>query len=248
MAELSELLFDLSSTDRVMLLREIDKERLRLSQLATRLSATVQETSRHLTRLSHASLIGRNSQGLYFLTAYGKAILRLIPSMDFLSRHREYFVSHDITSLPLSFLERVGELSGSIYAEKLGSVLDHTRQVMNGAKGFVWLMADHILTIYDDSQQRLLERKLSVRTIIPAAESTSPQLRSNVTIPENMEIRFVDHVRAGIAMNDSVAGVVFPDLSGKVDFSCGFAGTNHDFYGWCRDLFLYHWEQGKKLV
>jgi len=76
MEGLSELLFDLSSIDRVTLLREIEKERLRLSQLATRLSATVQETSRHLTRLSHAGLISKDSEGLYFLTAYGKAILR----------------------------------------------------------------------------------------------------------------------------------------------------------------------------
>ena len=199
-------------------------------------------------RLSHACLIGKDSEGLYFLTAYGKAILRLIPSMDFLNRHREYFVSHDITSLPLPFLERIGELSESVYAGKLGGVLDHTRQVMNGAKEFLWLMADHILMIYDDSQQRLLERNLSVRTIIPTAESTSPQLQANITVPENMQIRFVDQVTAGIAMNDSVAGVVFRDLSGKVDFSCGFTGTNAGFYGWCRDLFLYHWEHGKKLA
>jgi predicted transcriptional regulator len=247
MEGLGELLFDLSSTDRVTLLREIDREKLRLSQLATRLSATVQETSRHLMRLNQASLIGKDSEGLYFLTAYGKAVLRLVPSMDFLSRHRKYFVSHGVTSLPRSFLERIGELSESAYAEKLGGVLDHIQWVMSEAKEFVWLMADQILTIDTNSQQRLLERKVSVRAIIPAKEFTSRQLSANLTIPKNMEMRFADQVRAGIAMNDSMAGVVFPDLSGKIDFSCGFAGTNQGFYGWCRDLFLYHWDKAKKL-
>jgi predicted transcriptional regulator len=248
MEGLGELLFDLSSTDRVRLLREINKERLRLTQLAARLSATVQETSRHLMRLSHANLIGKDSEGLYFLTAYGKAILRLMPSMDFLSRHRKYFVSHDVTSLPPSFLERIGELSEAAYAEKLGGVVDHTQQVMSEAKEFVWLMADQILTIDFNSQQRLLERRISVRTIIPSIEFTSRQLSANLTVPENMEMRFADQVRAGIAMNDSMAGVVFPELSGKIDFSCGFAGTNQGFYGWCKDLFSYHWERAKKLV
>ena len=248
MEGLGELLFDLSSTDRVTLLRQIDKERLRLSQLAARLSATVQETSRHLMRMSHASLIGKDSEGLYFLTAYGKAILRLVPSMDFLSRHRKYFVSHDVTSLPPSFLERIGELSESAYAEKLGGVLNHIQWVMGEAKEFVWLMADQVLTIDLNSEQTLLERKVSVRVLIPAKEFTSRQLSANLTMPENMEMRFADQVGAGIAMNDSMAGVVFPELNGRIDFSCGFAGTSQGFYGWCRDLFLYHWERAKKLI
>jgi predicted transcriptional regulator len=248
MEGLGELLFDLSSIDRVTLLREIEKERLRLSQLATRLSATVQETSRHLTRLSHAGLISKDSEGLYFLTAYGKAILRLLPSMDFLSRHRKYFTSHDITSLPPSFLERIGELSESAYAEKLGGILDHTRQVMNGAKEFVWLMADQILNIDPSSEQSLIQHKIAVRAIIPATELSSPQLSTNITLPQNMEVRLTDQVRAGIAMNETLAGVVFPELSGRVDFSCGFAGTSQSVYGWCRDLFLYHWEHSKKFV
>ncbi len=245
---LGELLFDLSSTDRLTLLTEIDRERLRLSQLAARLSATAQETSRHLIRLSHDDLIGKDSEGLYFVTAYGKAMLRLLPSMDFLSRHRKYFVSHDPTSLPPSFLERIGELSESAYVEKLGGVLDHLQNVMSEAKEFVWLMADQILTIDESSQQRLVERGISVKVIIPASESSSQKLRATVTIPEKMEMRFVDQVRAGVSMNESVAGVVFPELSGRIDFSIGFAGTSKGIYGWCRDLFLYHWEHAKKLV
>jgi hypothetical protein len=42
--------------------------------------------------------------------------------------------------------------------------------------------------------------------------------------------------------------VVFPEPSGRIDFSIGFAGTSQGFYGWCRDLFLYHWEHAKKLM
>lgn len=245
---MSELLFDLSSTDRLTLLTEIDRERLRLSQLAARLSATAQETSRHLIRLSHNDLIGKDSEGLYFVTAYGKAMLRLLPSLDFLSRHRKYFVSHDATSLPPSFLERIGELSESVYAEKLGGVLDHLQNVIGEAKEFVWLMADQILPIDQSSLQRLVECEISVKVICPASEFSSQKFTSNVTIPENMEMRSVDQVRAGVSMNDSVAGVVFPEVGGRIDFSIGFAGNNQRFYAWCKDLFLYHWERAKKLV
>jgi predicted transcriptional regulator len=246
--ELAELLFDLSSTDRLTLLKEIERERLRLSQLAARLSATAQETSRHLIRLSQADLIGKDSDGLYFVTTYGKAMLRLMPSLDFLSRNRKYFVSHDATSLPPSFLERIGELSEYAHVEKLGGVLDHLQKVMNEAKEFVWLMTDQNLGILNLQHQRLLERMVSVRVIAPILEFSSRQHYANPTTPSNMEVRFADQVRVGIAINDSMAGVGFPDLSGKIDFSCGFVGTNQGFYGWCRELFLYHWEHAKRLV
>jgi hypothetical protein len=46
--EMVKLLFDISSTDRLTLLFAIRKENLRLSQLAEKISATIQETSRHL--------------------------------------------------------------------------------------------------------------------------------------------------------------------------------------------------------
>jgi predicted transcriptional regulator len=244
---LGELLFDLSSTDRLTLLTEIEREKLRLGQLAARLSATAQETSRHLIRLSHDDLIGKDSEGLYFVTAYGKAMLRLLPSMEFLSRHRKYFVSHDPTPLPPSFLERIGELSESACVEKLGGVLDHLQRVMSEAKEFVWLMADQILPLDESSLQRLVERGISMRAIVPVSEFSSQKLTANVTIPRNMEMRF-DQVRAGVSMNDSVAGVVFPEVSGRIDFIIGFAGASRGFYGWCRDLFLYHWEQARKLA
>ena len=52
-----KLLFDVSSSDRLTLLFAIRKENLRLTQLAEKISATIQETSRHLGRLTDAKLI-----------------------------------------------------------------------------------------------------------------------------------------------------------------------------------------------
>ena len=108
---LAELLFVLASIDRLTLLSEIAIEKkLKLSHLTTKLSATSQETSKHLMRLRNAKLIEKDPDGFFGSTPFGKIILNIIPSITFLTQNREYFFSHDISSLPLEFIERLGEL------------------------------------------------------------------------------------------------------------------------------------------
>jgi len=64
LAEMVRLLFDLSSNDWLTLLFAIRKEEnLRLTQLAEKIRATIQETSRHVGRLTEAKLIEKNSDG-----------------------------------------------------------------------------------------------------------------------------------------------------------------------------------------
>jgi DNA-binding MarR family transcriptional regulator len=62
--EMVKLLFDLSISDRLTLLFTIRKEEnLRLTQLTEKIRATIQETSRHVGRLTEANLIEKNSDG-----------------------------------------------------------------------------------------------------------------------------------------------------------------------------------------
>src|SRR5215218_9580573 len=145
MEHLAELLFILASMDRLTLLSEIGVEKRRLSQLTAKLSATPQETSKHLMRLRNAKLIEKDSEGFFGLTAFGKIVLNLLPSISFLMQNREYFLSHDISSLPREFIERIGELQEGEYAEKVGSILAHVQLVVQDAEEYIWLMADHPL-------------------------------------------------------------------------------------------------------
>ncbi|HEY1248504.1 MAG TPA: MarR family transcriptional regulator, partial [Nitrososphaera sp.] len=144
--DIVKLLFDLSSIDRLTLLLTIRKEEnLRLTKLAEKISATIQETSRHLGRLIKANLIEKNSDGFYRLTSYGQLVLLLLSSISLISKTRDYFLSHDVSFLPLEFIERIGELSEYEHAENVSNVLRHLEQTMSLANEYVWLMADQAL-------------------------------------------------------------------------------------------------------
>jgi hypothetical protein len=141
--KLADLLFILASIDRLTLLFEIGCDKLRLKHLTSKISATPQETSQHLTRLRNAKIVEKDSDGFFGLTEFGKVLLKILPALRFVNQNKNYFLSHDISSLPLEFIEGLGDLQNSNYTEQVGPLLAYTQQAVLDAEDYIWLMADH---------------------------------------------------------------------------------------------------------
>ena len=74
MKDYSSLMFELSSVDRLDILKLLRKTPLKLSHISKRLDFTVQETSRNISRLSDAHIIAKNVDGTFSLTSYGERL------------------------------------------------------------------------------------------------------------------------------------------------------------------------------
>jgi len=247
--EIVKLLFDISSSDRLTLLFAIRKENLRLTQLAEKISATIQETSRHLGRLTDAKLIEKNSDGSYTVTSYGRLVLILLSSYNFLSKNKDYFLSHDISFLPQEFIERIGELSLYEYSVNVSNVLRHIEQVISSAKEYIWLMADQAVITGPSINQAIGNRDVSVNIIIPKSSLTSEEYQQiKRLLRDKLELKLVpdENIKIGIAMNEKIAGIAFPDLKGKMDFNSGFTSGSIVFHKWCGDLFSFYSNRLKK--
>jgi predicted transcriptional regulator len=236
--------------DRLTLLSEIAIEKRRLSQLTAKLSATPQETSRHLMLLRKAQLIEKDSIGFFGLTTFGKSMLILLPSINFLTQNKEYFLLHDVSSLPQEFVERIGELENSAYVKKVGYILAHAQRVLENAQEYIWLMADHPL----GGEQFLLNNvnlencDITWRIIVPASSSIDWALLRRAMRNHKGRIEYhllegVQEIKAGIALNEKVAGVNFMGNTGELDFSSGFTGDDPLFHKWCQELFVIHWNK-----
>jgi predicted transcriptional regulator len=252
--QLAELLFLIASIDRLTLLLEIHSEKRRLTHLAAKLSATPQETSKHLRRLRDAKLIEKDSEGFFSLTALGNIILNILPALKFVIQNGNYFLSHDLSSLPLEFIERLGELQEFEYDERVGFVLAYTQRVVQDAEEYIWLMADHPLGNEEYVGGKKLEiSNVTWRVIIPAGSSVDwTRLRSSVGDHKGrIEYALIEdsnEIHAGIALNEKIAGLTFPDITGKLDFNSGFRGSDLLFHKWCYDLFVFHWNKARKKV
>ena len=76
MKQFSDLLFELSSDERMGTLLRLRDEKTMLSHLAAKQNITVTETSRHLQRLNDAMLIQKNVDGLFELTKLGELVIQ----------------------------------------------------------------------------------------------------------------------------------------------------------------------------
>ena len=146
MEELSDFFLELAHGDRLRALLLIEKEGLKLTHISERLGLSMQETSRHLSRLRDAKVIRKEIDGFYYLTPFGRIALQLLPGYNFILKNRDYFQDHDPSCLPGEFIRRIGELEQYKPGEGVMQVLHLALVVMEEAREYVWILTDQVMT------------------------------------------------------------------------------------------------------
>jgi predicted transcriptional regulator len=245
--KLSEFFLELANSERLRALSLIERERLKLTHISERLNLSMQETSRHLSRLRDAKLVRKDVDGFYHITPFGRIALRLLPGYNFIITNRDYFQDHELTWLPVEFIERIGELEEYEPGRGVMQVLHLAGVVMEEAEQYVWILTDQVMTASISMIMKGSERGIRFKIMLPE----QLRLPSGFELPEPgptspIEIRRLREVNVCIVMNEKLAGLCLPETEGKIDFSAGFASRKPGFHKWCRDLFLQYWEEGKK--
>ena len=111
-----------------------------MNDLARKLDLTPTEAFRQLQRLSEARLVEKQPDGNYAITEYCKLVLQLSPALEFTYKHREYFLSRDISRLPYEFINRIGELSSGILETNVADTINHAEQMIKQAEEYMWTL------------------------------------------------------------------------------------------------------------
>jgi predicted transcriptional regulator len=238
------LFFELASEDRLNILRELAKASLKMQDVARKLDLTATEASRQLQRMSKAELIERLPEGLYTVTQFGKLILSLSPSLEFVLKYKQYFMSHNVWHVPSSFVSRFGELSQAVLLTEMGEVMIRWEGLIRAAEEHLWVMTPQRIP----SLVRLIEERhlqgVKIRYITPEQlSSTYPKALTEHTV----ERRFFDNFDFGILAAEKEAMLALPFMDGTPNPS-GFFGHDSAFLKWVHDLFLYYWDQAKKWI
>ena len=120
----SQDFFELSSQQRLEIIFTLSKNIKKLIELATELDVTRQEVHRNLIRLEKNGFVSKEKDGYFSLTPFAKTICSQIPSIRFLSGHREYFETHDFGGVPNKFVMRIGQLSNVTQVSGVMKVLE----------------------------------------------------------------------------------------------------------------------------
>ena len=118
----AENFLELASSQRLQILFKLmERSRKRIEPMAKELDATKQEVHRNLVRLEQSGLITKDREGKYSLTTFGRTMCAEIPSILFLSQHRDYFLDHDFGDIPVKFVMRAGQLATGSHIKGLNS-------------------------------------------------------------------------------------------------------------------------------
>ncbi|MFQ5837157.1 MAG: helix-turn-helix transcriptional regulator [Thermoplasmata archaeon] len=244
MEKLCSLLFELSNEDRLRILHKVEEESLRLTHVAEKLDLTVQETSRHLSRLSEEKLVQRGADGLYRLTAYGEHAVRLLPGLRFLSEHGEYFATHNTSHLPDEFVKRIGDLANCTFTDDVMEAFHIVESLIQEAREYVWILTDQILMSTLPFLEEAIKRGVAFRLIVPEDMVPPPDFKPIPGVTDLIKRRTLKRVDAVMTISEKLARVAFPTVEGRMDY-IGFGSTDESSYGWCRELLLYYWERSE---
>jgi predicted transcriptional regulator len=238
------LFYELASEDRLAILRELCTSNLKMQDVARKLDLTATEASRQLQRMSQAKLIERGSEGTYTTTQLGRLFLALSVSMEFVYKHDNYFLNHDLTRIPLPFVHRLGELSQGILVADLIADLARWEALITGAQDHLWVMTPRAMGHLTRLSAVKLSEGLKIRSIM-----NEENREAKVSLPssKNAERKLIQEVPLIMIISEKEASVSFPNgrINGEADFASSFFGSDRTFLNWTNDLFLYYWVQAK---
>jgi predicted transcriptional regulator len=238
-----KLLQVLSHPVKLEILKVITKEPEPVENIAKKLEISVEETTVHLDRLHEAGLVDRESEGIYHAGPFGQLILSLLRDLDFVAANSEHFRDLDLSLLPITFVERLGDLKESKRMEGTVSNLEYTERLFGEAEKNISVIANEVMLDAVPIVREKISKGADFRFIID--QTFKPPSDFKPEVPELW--RQVWKIPAAIAVTDKEAMVFFLDRKLKVDYSVGFVSTEESFMKWCEDLINHLWAQGQKV-
>jgi predicted transcriptional regulator len=251
---LRSLLFELAGEDRLTILLELKKNSLKLSHLSKKLNFSVPETARNVSRLTEAKLITKKTDGCLCLTPYGVEVLNLLSGFDFLSQHRDYFLTHTLSTIPPAFSSSLPLLKDCQLVDDVMVVFSHVENMIQNAQKYVWVLSDQILASTLPFLQESLKRGVEFKLLLPkgvhppkdALERVNSQIFMQAAKEGKFENRFTDKADVLICLSEKeVAALGFLNAAGRLDYLC-FYGTDKSVLKWANDLFLHYWDKATR--
>ncbi len=249
MEALHNLLFELAGEDRLNILLELKNKPHRLSYLSKKLGFTVQETSRNISRLTEAKLVTKNADGCFCLTPYGEETLGLLGGFNFLSQHREYFVTHTLSTLPKEFSNSIASLNGCELVDDVMVAFSNVESMIKKAEEYIWISSNQILVSTLPYLQEALKRGVEFKLMLPmevtppkdAVERMYDPIFLQALKTGQFENRLLEKIDVLICLSEKeVAALGFLNVDGKMDYH-GFHSEDELSFKWTKALFSHYW-------
>lgn len=238
-----ELLRELSHPARLEIIRTVAVDARRAEDIAEAVNATTEETSMHLNRLSKSGIIDKEPNGTYRAGPLGQVTLWLLPGLDFLAAHSEFFKDQELSLLPAQFVSRLGDLKGSERNDGAVNNIQLAERIFRRADERISVVADEVMLDAVPVIREKVSGGLNFRFVIDENFKSPPDFE-----PAYPELwRKVSKIPAAVVVTEKEGMVCFLDRELMVDYSVTFRSGEPPFLVWCVDLIEALWKEGLPL-
>lgn len=254
---LSDLLFELSNDDRIAILEILKESPQNVTYISNKLDLRLQQTSRHLNRLSNVGVTEKTVRGDFKLTHYGEIIIVFLKQMCFISDYRSYFKTHDLSIIPLSYLKLIDLLRNSKLTNNVMQFLSFINSNLKQVEEYICLQIDQYPFTSIDELILSPDRGVKIKIIDEANETKrstcGPEIAFNPKhITPNEEGEVLVEIRSQakndiyLYVSDKGCAVAFNTDRG-FDYK-GFISTDPSAIEWCLGLFNHFWDKSVHKV
>ena len=250
---------ELSNSQRLQIINALTNSSMNLTLIAKHLGITMQEAHRNFNRLMDAGIVSKDSSGSYSLTTFGNTIVTQIPSINFLSKNKNYFSDHYFADLPMKFVQRIGSLDNSKFIQGLVAVIEEIKEMYRYSEEYIYGMIPQVpLDLMEVAAKTVKERKIKFNYILPknaVIPKKGKDFLNEINYQELLknglvERKMIEDVRVSVVLNEKKALVMFPSIKGETDMNGAFSNSiykenNKLFHEWCLDYFRYCWLSSK---
>ncbi len=240
--DISKILFELASSRRASILFEVERQSLKMQQIAKSLDMNVTEVFRHLQRLSDARLVEKQVNGKYAITSLGNLTIGLLSDLNFILKYGDYFLDHIISCLPYEFVNRLGELSDGEFSDNTLSTLNRVRNIVYEAEEYIFALAEQSESSHVQVTNDKVSKGLEFKFIMQ--QSLSETIKVTPEVEHLKQRRILQRICVTLLITEKESVVHFRRQNGEMHYT-GFFGKDERFRKWTRDLFKYYWEQAE---
>lgn len=250
----SDLFMELASDTRCDILKTVEKQKIRSTEIAKKLDLTVQETHRNTARLTDTGIITKDSEGYFMLTAFGKMIVQNMDSFYFFNKHKKFFQSHSLGNLPKKFILQISALNNCKLIKGAFTIHEEITSISTGGE-YLKVISAHVPPDSFRATNELAKKGRKVMVVYGKNTIISDSVKKEMKTPAVRKLildgirqhKMIDQVPIFLVVNNQKGIVAFPDLKNDIDLNFAFTGTDTEFIEWCHDYHQYAWEHAKEF-
>ncbi len=257
--KIHDLFFEFSNESRIAVFRSLAERGKRHNEIEKVLDIPGSEISRHLGRLREKNLVVKTKEGKYKISNIGTIFNHIMDIFKTSIKHKDFFNSHDITSIPLHLILQLGKMQTLELSTKTLQNIELWSDLVKTSEDFIYAISNQLQnSLLPIVERNIYKQDMEIRAVIDnnllksyqIPKEWSQKFENPIKFYKKLNIykniRIVDTIGLSIVVSEKGA-ILFLNQDEDIDYSQCLIDNHPSFIEFCKDLFIFYWKQADSI-